>query len=402
MAVAATAREWGNVAILASAQALFLIASITVMTLSGVVGQDLAAREALATLPVAAMMVGTVSATLPASLFMKRFGRRPGFLLGIAVGGFLGGTVSALGAAAGSFVVFTLGNLLLGAYQSFAMYYRFAAADVAGESRRSLAISLVLAGGVVAAFLGPWNAEYSAQLLPGAGQAGPYAMIAGLSVLAGLLMSLLRVPAASEPDPSAAQRPLKAIVRQPATGVAIACAAVAYAVMTLVMTATPLAVRAAGFGMGEAAFIMQWHVLGMFAPSFVTGLLIRRFGLGRVLLAGAGLLAACSLIALGGRSLAHFWAALVCLGVGWNFLFVGGSSLLTQTHSPAERGKVQGLNDLLVFSLVALGALLAGALLHSVGWATLNLLMLVPVGAVALAIVWLRWRSGTPALVAAG
>ena len=393
-----TMRERVNVALLASSQALFLIAAITVMTLSGVVGRDLAPSPALATLPVALMMLGTVTVTLPASLLMKRIGRRAGFLIGTIGGGVGGGTVAALGVVADSFLLFSLGNLLLGVYQAFAMYYRFAAADAASESFRSKAISLVMAGGVVAAFLGPWNANYGQAVLAATPQAGPYLVVTGLSVLATILVGLLRIPPAAEPK-GGAQRPMREIAARPRFAVALASAAIGYAVMVLVMTATPLAMRDAGFEMAQAAFVMQWHVLGMFAPSFVTGSLIARFGVRRILAAGGVLLLLSGATAISGQTLAHFWVALVALGVGWNFLFIGGSTMLTALHTPDERGKVQGVNDLVVFGLVALGSLMAGTLLHQIGWPGLNLAVspFVVLALAAVACLSLRERSAEAA-----
>jgi len=391
-------RERVNVALLAASQALFLIAAITVMTLSGVVGQQLAPSPVLATLPVALMQVGTVLFTLPASLLMKRIGRRPGFLIGTTAGGVAGGAVAATGVVLGSFWIFCLGNLLLGVYQAFAMYYRFAAADCAGEAFRSKAISLVLAGGVAAAFLGPWNANYGQLLWGAAPEAGPYLIVTGLAVVATILVGLLQVPPAREPLDGNSQRPLGVIAGQPAFVIAVLAGAVGYAVMVLVMTATPIAMRQHGFGMDQAAFVMQWHVLGMFLPSFFTGHLIARFGVLNVLAAGAAILIASAGVAVSGLALWQFWLALVLLGVGWNFLFVGGSALLTRLHTPAERGKVQGINDLTIFALVAIGSLMAGALLHHIGWTGLNLAMLPFVAVTLLVILWYRLASaGQPA-----
>jgi len=387
-------RERLNVALLASNQALFLIAAITVMTLSGVVGRDLAPSPVLATLPVALMMLGTVTVTLPASLLMKRIGRRAGFLIGTIGGGVGGGAVSALGVMTGSFLLFCLGNLLLGLYQAFAMYYRFAAADAASESFRSRAISLVLAGGVVAAFLGPWNANYGQAVLAAAPQAGPYVIVTALSALAAVLVGLLRIPSAAEPK-GGPQRSMREIAARPRFPVALTSAAIGYAVMILVMTATPLAMRDAGFEMAQAAFVMQWHVLGMFAPSFFTGSLIARFGVRRILGAGGIILLISAATAISGQTLVHFWVALVALGVGWNFLFIGGSTMLTALHTPDERGKVQGINDLVIFGLVALGSFMAGTLLHQFGWAGLNIAVTPFVLLALAAVAWLSLRERT-------
>ncbi|MCW8193677.1 MFS transporter [Proteobacteria bacterium 005FR1] len=385
-----TRDEKRNVGILVISQTLYMVASITVMTLSGVVGLQLSPEPGLATLPIAMMTLGTLLSTLPASLFMKRVGRRTGFLTGASLGGLGGGLLSFAAVAGESFWLFCLGNLLLGLYQGFAMYYRFAAADVASEAFRSRAISFVMAGGVVAAFLGPWNARAATLLVAGVPNGGPYLMIAVAALVAISLLSRLQVPPGGEPKPGESARPMSTIACQPGFIVALLAAAVGYAVMILVMTATPLAMRAQGFDMRQVAFIMQWHVLGMFAPSFFTGGLIARFGVSRILLAGTGLFAASVAVATQGASLVHFTAALICLGIGWNFLFVGGSTLLATVHSEAERGKVQGINDLLIFSLVAVGSFMSGSLFHHFGWELLNVATLGPLLLVALATLWLR------------
>lgn len=387
----ATARERSNVAILAANQALFLIAAITVMTLSGLVGQRLTPNPALATLPVAMMMVGVVIAALPASLLMKRVGRRTGFLVGALLGGAGGGVVSILGVAAGSFWLFSAGNLLLGVYQAFANYHRFAAADAASPAFQNQAISLVLAGGVAAAFLGPLNASRTTDLLAVA-DAGPYAVIVVLAILGAGLHLGLRIP--NEHDARTGhQRPLREIMAQPAVPVAMLTATVGYMIMILVMTATPLAMQRSGFELPQAATVMQWHVLGMFVPSFFTGHLIARFGHATILLAGTAVLTGSIATAVAGETMAHYLLALVLLGVGWNLLFIGGSALLATTHTPAERGKVQGLNELVIFTAVAIGSLLAGVLLHTAGWARLNLLLLPFVGVAAVATWWWRYQQ---------
>jgi MFS family permease len=386
--------ERRNVGILVANHALFLVAAITVMTLSGLVGERLAPNPALATLPIAMMMIGVVLAAVPASLLMKRYGRRTGFLLGAVLGGAAGGALAVWAIALGSFWLFTAGNLLLGIYQAFANYHRFAAADAANPAFESRAISLVLAGGVIAAFLGPLNASRTNDLLPGLTDAGPYAIIVALALLGAALHTQLRIPD-DEDARIGIQRSMHEIRRDPAFRTALLTATVGYTIMILVMTATPLAMRHDGFELTHAASIMQWHVLGMFAPSFFTGHLIARFGLPNVLLAGSAVLAGSVAVAVSGQTMAHFWVALILLGVGWNFLFVGGSALLATTHTPAERGKVQGINELVIFTAVAVGSLLAGVLLHTAGWVGLNLLMLPLIAATGLT-TW-RWRQ-RPAL----
>jgi len=385
--------EKRNVAILVISQVMFMVAAITVMTLSGVVGQKLSPNPGLATLPIAIMMLGTVISTLPASLFMKKVGRRRGFIVGAALGGAGGGVLSFAGIAIQSFTVFCLGSLLLGLYQGFAMYYRFAALDVASPSFRSRAISFVMAGGVVAAFLGPWNANAMGNLVEAVPSGGPYLVVAILALVAIALLSQLKVPYVGEAHAGEPSRPLKAIAGKPAFTVALAAGALGYAIMVLVMTATPLAMRTQNFEMDQVAFIMQWHVLGMYAPSFFTGSLIARFGLGRILTVGCLILVGAVAVAVHGASITHFWVALVLLGVGWNFLFIGGSTLLSTLHTEAERGKVQGVNDLVIFTMVTIGSLMSGTLLHHLGWETLNLLMLAPIALVMISVLWMRARA---------
>src|SRR5690554_1635622 len=390
-------REKTNVAILVASQLLFMIATITVTTLSGVIGQQLSPDPALATLPISLMMIGTLLSTLPASLYMKLVGRRRGFITGASFGGIGGAALSVFAITQESFVLFCLGNMLIGLYQGFAMYYRFAAADVASPAFRSRAISFVMAAGLVAAFLGPWNASKMTNLIPNIPNAGPFVMIAVFAVVAIILLSQLRVPPAGEPQPGDIERPMKQIVCQPTFLVALLSGTVGYTVMALVMTATPLALRARGFDMGEVAFIIQWHVLGMFAPSFITGSLISRFGVDRIILTGTLVFLSSIVVALMGETLSHFWFSLVFLGIGWNFLFISGSALVATTHTESERGKVQGLNDLIVFSFVAAGSLMAGTLLHSLGWARLNLAMLPAIVLVGVVTWWWQSRRRMPA-----
>lgn len=381
-------REKNNVLILVSCQTLYIVAAITVMTLSGVVGHQMSPNPAVATLPIGLMMLGTVVSTLPASLYMAKVGRRHGFISGALVGGIGGGLLSFAGIALNQFWLFCIGNLLLGLYQGFAMYYRFAAIDVASESFRSRAISWVMTGGVVAAFLGPWNASAPVNLIESVPMGGPYLLVALQTVIVIGLLSQLKVPATGEPQPGSYARPMSTIIKQPSLVLAVIAASVGYAIMILVMSATPLAMQDAGFDMGQISYIMQCHVLGMFIPSFFTGTLIARFGTGNVLLVGSVLLIVSALVANSGHSLIQFQISLVLLGVGWNFLFVGGSTLLSTTHVESERGKVQGVNDLIIFTLAAFGSLMAGQLLYWLGWETLNLIMMPFILLVVLMTTW--------------
>ncbi|MEX2563025.1 MAG: MFS transporter [Nitriliruptoraceae bacterium] len=382
----ATRLERRNVVILATAQAMSMVAGITVATLSGLVGLRLAPTPALATLPISLVMVGGVLTSLPASMLMARFGRRAGFMTGAIVGGAGGGAVSMLAVQAGSFALLCVGALLLGIYQAFARFHRFAAADAASPAFRSQAISLVLAGGVAAAFLGPWNASRSTHLLS-TPDAGPYLVVGLLALFAAGIHTMLKIPRAPKPEAGQA-RPLPLIIGQPSFVVALVTATVAYSMMTLLMTATPLAMHGEGLHLGHTATVMQWHVLGMFVPSFFTGWLIAKWGLRKMLLIGACVLFAAASVGIAGRTMVHWWVALVLLGIGWNFLFVGGSAMLATTHTSAERGKVQGFNELVILGVVAVASLLAGALEHAVGWTALNMMLLPVVLATGLLI----WR----------
>lgn len=379
------------VAVLAVAQALYLSAAAVVFTFSGLAGYMLAADKALATLPVALMTVATALSTIPASLLMARIGRRRGFQLG-ALFGAASGAVSAGAIMLESFALFCLGGALMGVFQGFAMYYRFAAADAADPSGKAKAVSWVLAGGVAAALIGPQVAAWSRSALPTAEFAGSYLAVVALSFVSIIVLAGLRMPAPGPAERSGG-RPLLVIARQPAFLVAVLNAAIAYGVMSFVMTASPLAVVADGHGPGAAASVTRWHLLGMFVPSFVTGSLIARFGIIRVLLAGAGLLLASAAIALADpAALTHYHVALLLLGMGWNFLFIGGTTLLAETYQPAERAKVQAANEFLVFAATALATLAAGGVQTGLGWATVNWSAVPPVLAAVVATLWLAAR----------
>ncbi len=371
-----------GVFVLAASQALMLSGVVLSMTLAAILGSALAPDKGLATMPIAAMVVGTAITSLPAALLMRQVGRRPGFVVGAGVG-LAGSAAAAAGLWWGSFSLFVLGHLLIGAYQGFGSYYRFAAAEAAGPKDAGRAISWVVAGGVVAAFVGPqigvWGRDWIAQHA----FLGSYLAQAALSLAAMLLLSRLRVPRPTAPAHAEA-RLLRAIAAQPAFRAAVLGAAVGYAVMIMAMTATPLAMLGCGFGAGDVKPVIQWHVVGMFAPSFFSGALVTRFGAPRIMQVGFVLLLAHVALAVSGVEYLHFLSALVLLGVGWNFTFVGGTALLTQTYSPAEQTKVQAFNESIVFALVALSSLGAGWLYDRFGWTALNLAAL-PLLVVALA-----------------
>lgn len=389
-----------QVLLLAAAQALFQTASVLVMTVAGLAGALVAARQELATAPVAAMFLGTTLFMLPASLWMVRVGRRNGFIAGAALGT-VGGLVAAAGMWLQSLAVLSLGTFLVGAYQAFAQFYRFAAAEIAGPAFRPKAISLVLAGGVVAAVLGPLLARLGGPLLQPEYSAS-FLLLAAASLIAVALLTGLRVPRAQAPAAVAsAARPLAAIARQPAYLVALFAAATGYGVMVLAMTATPLAMLEHHHGLPDAAMVIQLHVLGMFLPSFFTGALISRFGVLNVMIAGIVLLASHVLMTLTGTGLGSFGAALIFLGAGWNFLYVGGTTLLTSTYHASERGRAQAFNEISIFVVGLLCSLAAAALLRGLGWQMLNLALLPWLAAAFLAVLGLGCATRASARIKA-
>jgi MFS family permease len=382
----------GQVLLLASAQALFVTASAMVMTIGGIAGGQIAPAPELATAPVATSFLGTALATVPASLWMMRVGRRPGFVVG-ALLGVMGGILAAVGMWMGSLLVLSLGTLLVGAYQGFAQFYRFAASEVASPDFRPRAISLVLAGGIVAAILGPMLGRVGRTLI-GPDYLGSFLLLAIVSAVAVLLLLMLRIPESdgSHIDEGMPSRPLSAIVRQPAYLLALFGAVTGYGVMIMAMTATPIAMLHHQHDLADATFVIQLHILGMFIPSFFTGALIGRFGVITVMLAGVVLLLGHVLVTLTGTGFYSFAGALIVLGIGWNFLFVGGTTLLTSTYSVAERGRAQAFNDLTVFVVGLAASLAAGALQETVGWQTMNLLLLPWLGIAALTLIR-RWSD---------
>jgi len=381
----------GNILILVLSQALMLSAIVLSMALAAILGAMLAPDKGLATLPVAAMVIGTAIASLPAAMLMRRSGRRPGFLLGALLG--VGGSLlCALALYRSDFVVFVIGHFLLGSYQGFANYYRFAAVEAAGSAHAGRAISLVVAGGVVAAFLGPQLGIWGRDWIGGQIFVGSYLAQGVLSFIALLLLSRLHLPKVAVTHVGVA-RPLREILAQPALRVAIFGTAIGYAVMIMVMTATPLAILGCGLPGSDVTPVIQWHVVGMFAPSFFTGILITRYGAPRIMQAGFVLLLGHVVLALSGVEFMHFLSALILLGVGWNFAFIGGTALLTQAYQPGERLKVQAVNEFAVFGLAATATLSAGWLYDRFGWVTLNLAVVPLLLAALIAVIGIERQS---------
>jgi MFS family permease len=366
--------EKRNVLLLAGAQALAQTTSVVVITASGVVGLELAPSRSLATLPVAMTLVGTAITLIPASWLMQRFGRRAGFLLGATLG-CLAGLAAAVAVHRHSFGLFLFAALMVGGYSGFAQYYRFAAADVASDAFRSRAISWVVSGGVFAAIAGPAIVRFTGDLAAPPFLATYLALIA-LGIIALFFIARLSVPPMRVEHAAGPSRPLWQILCQPVYLTALAGSTVGFAVMTTVMTATPIAMLMCGQTVADSTLVIQWHVLGMYVPSFFTGSLIRRHGVLAVMGCGIALLGAHVVIALSGVEFLHFVSGLTLLGVGWNFLFVGGTTLLTETYHPAERAKAQAAHDFIMFAVVSVGSFSAGALLNTWGWGSVNLIVL--------------------------
>ena len=349
--------------------------------------------KSLATLPVTAVVTGTAIATIPASLFMRQVGRKMGFMFG-AVIGMTGAAICSYAIWIGHFWAFVFGAILVGMYTAFGNYYRFAAVDIAGEKNRSKAVSYVLAGGVIAGFIGPQIASHSQDLFAPFLYMGSYLSIVLLGFLALLFISFVKIPKMHIPDHEQAQRPLSEIVRQPTFIVAVLSAMIGYGVMSLVMTATPLAMVGCGHQPSDSFNVISWHVVAMFGPSFFTGNLISRFGEYKIILLGALLGVASVIVSLSGLELANFYIALVLLGLSWNFMFIGGTTLVTTTYKPSETAKVQGLNDFLVFGTVATASLMSGQLQERFGWDVVNYGALPLLAVVILLALWsLRTHS---------
>lgn len=384
-----------NVAVLAICQALLLTNNSILITVNALAGYALAADKALATLPVTSYFIGSALATLPLALLMKRFTRRAGFMVG-AMFAIAGSLVCAAAVYAGNFWLLCLGVLILGGYFAAGQHYRFAAADAVPLDFKSRAISLVLAGGIAGGFLGPETSKLTTDLLAGHLFAGAYISLVAFALLSILVLRWLDIPPLLESERKQAGRPLREIARQPVFAVAVLCGTISYGVMNLLMTATPLAMDACAHPFSEAAFVIQWHIVGMFAPSFVTGSLINRFGLMKVMLVGVALNIVCVGIALSGVSVTHFWLAMVLLGIGWNFMFVGATALLTESHTPAERAKVQGVNDSAIFITMIVSSLSSGALFTIQGWQAMNMWAVPALLLAGAGLLWLAWvRRGS-------
>lgn len=347
--------------------------------------------KSLATLPLALQFVAMALTTIPASLYMGRFGRKVGFITGASIGA-CGGALGAYAIMQGDFVLFCIASLLTGSFNGFCHYFRFAAADVSTDAFRSKAISYVLAGSIVAALLGPTLARNTADLMS-VQFAGVYLALIVVYLLVACIVSFIDIPRPTVEQRKAGGRPLSNIARQPKFIIAVCAATFGYLVMSFLMTVTPIAMGVCGFTFSDSSYVIQAHILGMYAPAFVTGHLINRFGVNNILIAGSVLCGASIVIHLSGIGFMNFLFGLVLVGVGWNFLFTGGTTLLTQTYTPAEKAKVQGLNDFFIWGTISIGAVTSGAVQHSVGWSAVNLVMAPLVLIVFATTLWLRFSG---------
>ena len=357
---------------------------------SALVGYALVDDKTYASLPFTMQLLATMLTSIPAAMLMTRIGRKPAFLIGTVIA-MLGAITASYSIIQNNFILFIIASILIGMFSGFANFYRFTAADNVDKEHKSRAIAYVLAGGVLAAVIGPNLANLTREVISGAIFAGSYASITVLYILSFILLNFLDLPHNYQTDSKDQPftRPLGEIVRQPRFVVAIICGMLGYAVMTLVMTATPLAMQHHHHIYSDTAFVIQWHVLGMFAPSFFTGHLIKRFGLLRIMFLGAAFGLICIIINLAGTSVTHFWLALLLLGISWNFLFIGATSLLTETYKASERFKTQALNDFLVFSMVAAASLSAGILHHQLGWKFVNYMAIPALIVIFISLIWL-------------
>jgi len=383
-----------NISILAMCQALFMSGTSLMVATTALIGYALADDKSMASLPFTFQLMATMFTSIPAAMLMAKIGRKNTFLISTLVAA-TGAATCAYAVIQHSFSFFIFGSILIGIFSGVANYYRFTAADSVEKEDKSRAISYVLAGGVLAAIIGPNLANYTRDVIVNAAFAGSYLAIIALYILSFILLNFLNLPdkVQKAKSSSSSSRPLSEIIKQPRFIIAVTSGMLGYATMTLLMTATPLAMQHHHHSYADTAFVIQWHVLGMFAPSFFTGHLIKRFGLFTIMLTGAVLGLACVVINLNGISTTHFWLALVLLGISWNFLFIGATTLLTETYSESEKFKTQAVNDFLVFSVVSMASLSAGILHHKLGWQFVNYIAIPTILVIIMSLAWLYFSD---------
>lgn len=383
--------------ILVLAQAVLGAQMPMIFTIGGLAGQTLATNACFATLPISLIVLGSMISATPMSLIMQKYGRRVGFFIG-AFGGAIGGAIGAYGLYLHSFTVFLIGSFLTGIYMSAQGFYRFAAADTASDDFRPKAISYVMAGGLASATIGPQLVKVTSQsmVVP---FMGAYMAVIAINIVGSLLFFFINIPTPQRPAADAPKgRTRWQLLTSPAIAVAVICGMVSYALMNLVMTSTPLAVVGCGFTQNTAADVVSAHVLAMFIPSFFTGHLIARFGVKPIIATGLVILGAAGLVALQGVDVENFFLALILLGVGWNFGFIGATTMLASSHSPSEKGIVQGMNDLIVFGGVTVASLASGGLMNCSGgsaiqgWTAVNIAMVPFLALAGTALIWLTFK----------
>ena len=380
-----------NALVLAVAQALAGANNTVMIGTGGIVGAMLAPDKAYATLPVTIFVIGMWQGALPMGFLARRYGRRTAFQIG-TIAGVLTGLICCLAVLWSSFLLFNIGAFFSGLYAAGHVAYRFAAADTASDAFKPKAISWVLIGGIAAGILGPQLLIATKDILPTYLFAASYIAQACVAILAAGVLMLVNIPRPAPVTSHNQGRPLGEIARQPRFITAVICGVASYAMMNMVMTSAPLAMVMCNHSVTDATLGLQWHVMAMYAPSFFTGSLIVRFGVERVVATGLALIAVSAAIGIHGISIAHFWLALVVLGIGWNFAFIGATTMVTQCHRPEERNKVQSLNDFLVFGSMAVGSFASGSVLARFGWATVNEIVFPVVLAAAALLLWLSFR----------
>jgi predicted MFS family arabinose efflux permease len=381
-----------NAIVLALAQALAGANNTVIVATAGIIGSVIAPDKGLATLPISVMVFGIWLGTLPIGLLSRTRGRRTALQIG-SVSGIFGGLICCAAVLKGSFWLFLLGAFCCGFYAAGHMSYRFAAADTASDGFRPKAIAYVLAGGVLAGVIGPSIVIFTKDLWQPYLFAATFVAQSAVAGLAGLVLTQFK---SLPPIPRAQRdlgRPLGEIARNPRFIVAVVIGVASYTMMNLVMTSAPLAMVGCGHSITDATLGIQWHIIGMFAPSFITGSLIVRYGVNSIVICGLGLMLLAAIIGLVGITVAHFWISLTLLGVGWNFAFIGATTIVTQCHRPEERNKVQSFNDFLIFGSMAIGSFASGKLMATLGWEAVNGVVFPPVLAAAALLVWLMIRE---------
>ncbi len=380
-----------NALVLAVAQALAGGNNTVIVSTTSIVGAVLAPDKGLATLPITAMVFGMWMGTLPVGALARRFGRRFALQTG-SVFGILSGFISYTAVLQGSFWLMVFGTFCGGLYAAAHQSYRFAAADTASEHFRARAISYVLTGGVIAALLGPQLVIWTKDLMPPYLFAASFLGQSACAVMAAAVLQFVRLPQ-GRIVAHTASRPMWEIARQPRFVVAAACGMASYGMMNMVMTSAPLAMVDCGHSVTDATLGIQWHVMAMYGPSFFTGAVIARFGVERIAGLGLALIALTGIVAISGISVAHFWIALSLLGIGWNFAFIGATTMVTQCHRAHERTQVQSFNDFLIFGSMAVASFSSGQMLAYFGWQAINELIFPVILTAFALLVWLRWRK---------